>query len=82
MRPFRIFALSLCAATLTWAPLRAGQTLGTTAPAPPKAPAAATGKERLSGKAADEQRVDDCKVPSDKRGSKQRPAACGSGKSE
>ena len=82
MRPFRIFALSLCAATLWWVPLRAGQPPGITVPAPPKPPAAATGKERLSGKAADEQRVDDCKVPPDKRGSKPRATECGSGKSE
>ena len=39
-------------------------------------PPAKTGKERLSGKAADRQRVNDCKVPLDKRGDKKRPAAC------
>lgn len=32
-----------------------------------------TGKERLSDKASDEQRVDNCNVPADKRGSKPRP---------
>jgi hypothetical protein len=36
-----------------------------------------TGKERLAGKAADEQRVDDCKVPADRRGRSTRPAECG-----
>ena len=82
MKPVRIFALSLCVATLSWAPVQAGQAPGTTIPTPPRPPAAATGKERLSGKAADEQRVDDCKVPPDKRGSKQRPTECGSGTSE
>ncbi len=35
-----------------------------------------TGKERLSGKAADEQRVNDCKVPAEKRGASKRPSAC------
>jgi hypothetical protein len=35
-----------------------------------------TGKERLSDKASDEQRMDDCKVPADRRGSKRRPAGC------
>jgi hypothetical protein len=30
-------------------------------------------KERLSDKASDEQRVDDCKVPKEKRGAKKRP---------
>lgn len=43
-------------------------------------PAAATppltGKERLSAKWMDEQRVDNCNVPSDKRGTKPRPDAC------
>ena len=36
-----------------------------------------TGKERLTGKAADEQRVDDCKVPPERRGRSTRPAECG-----
>jgi hypothetical protein len=35
-----------------------------------------TGKERLSSKASDEQRVDDCKVPPGLRGSKARPDDC------
>ena len=35
-----------------------------------------TGKERLAGKAADEQRVDDCKVPPERRGRSTRPAEC------
>jgi hypothetical protein len=33
-------------------------------------------KERLSDKASDEQRVDNCNVPVEKRGSKKRPDAC------
>jgi hypothetical protein len=37
--------------------------------------AAKTGKERLSDKASDEQRVDDCKVPQDRR-TRARPASC------
>ncbi len=36
-----------------------------------------TGKERLNGKATDEQRVNDCKVPPELRGTKTRPSACG-----
>lgn len=36
-----------------------------------------TAKERLSGKAADEQRVDNCKVPLELRGPKPRPDDCG-----
>jgi hypothetical protein len=40
------------------------------------APATLTGKERLGRKWTDEQRVDNCKVPVDKRGSRPRPSAC------
>jgi len=35
-----------------------------------------TGKERLGPKWMDEQRVDNCKVPPDKRGAKARPDTC------
>ena len=35
-----------------------------------------TGKERLGPKWMDEQRVDNCKVPIDKRGTKSRPDTC------
>jgi hypothetical protein len=35
-----------------------------------------TGKERLGRKWTDEQRIDNCNVPSDKRGAKPRPSAC------
>ena len=38
-----------------------------------------TGKERLGGKASDEQRVDNCKVPIDLRGAKPRPDQCRDG---
>jgi hypothetical protein len=41
---------------------------------PPKA-TVKTGKERLGDKASDEQRVDDCKVPPERR-SRTRPANC------
>jgi hypothetical protein len=37
---------------------------------------ARTAKERLSGKSADEQRVDNCKVPLESRGPKPRPDHC------
>jgi len=39
-------------------------------------PATLTGKERLGRKWMDEQRIDNCNVPVDKRGSKPRPSAC------
>jgi hypothetical protein len=35
-----------------------------------------TGKERLGEKWKDEQRIDNCKVPLDKRGAKPRPETC------
>jgi hypothetical protein len=41
-----------------------------------------TAKERLSGKAADEQRIDNCKVPLELRGPKPRPDDCASGAPE
>ena len=36
-----------------------------------------TAEERLGGKASDEQRLDNCKVPLDLRGPKPRPDDCG-----
>lgn len=48
------------------------------AASPPDRAPVRTGKERLSDKASDEQRVDDCKVPPERRGPKPRPDACGS----
>jgi hypothetical protein len=35
-----------------------------------------TGKERLGRKWTDEQRIDNCNVPVDKRGTRPRPDAC------
>lgn len=47
---------------------------------PMKAPEAGgrvlTGKERLGPKWTDEQRIDNCHVPIDKRGTKPRPSDC------
>jgi hypothetical protein len=47
-------------------------------PAPNSAtsPATLTGKERLGRKWMDEQRIDNCNVPIDKRGSRPRPTVC------
>ena len=39
-------------------------------------PVALTGKERLGRKWPDEQRLDNCNVPIDKRGSRPRPSLC------
>jgi hypothetical protein len=41
--------------------------------APAPAAEVKTSKERLSDKASDEQRVDDCRVPSERRGAVARP---------
>jgi hypothetical protein len=45
-------------------------------PAPNPASPVQTGKERLGRKWMDEQRIDNCNVPIDKRGAKPRPSAC------
>jgi hypothetical protein len=42
-------------------------------------PVTLTGKERLGRKWMDEQRIDNCNVPADKRGSRPRPGACSHG---
>lgn len=39
-------------------------------------PGTLTGKERLGRKWSDEQRLDNCNVPFDKRGPRQRPSDC------
>ena len=49
---------------------------GQPAPNAASSPAALTGKERLGRKWKDEQRIDNCNVPVDKRGSRARPSAC------
>lgn len=46
---------------------------------PSTAPTVLTGKERLGKKWMDEQRIDNCNVPLDKRGTKLRPDACSRG---
>ena len=50
--------------------------LGQPTPNPATSPATLTGKERLGRKWMDEQRIDNCNVPIDKRGSKPRPSVC------
>ena len=45
-------------------------------PPPRRDPAKLTMKERLSGKASDPQRVNDCKVPMDQRGDRRRSPDC------
>jgi hypothetical protein len=45
----------------------------------PSPPRVLTGKERLGQKWMDEQRIDNCRVPLDKRGAKPRPDECSDG---
>ena len=49
---------------------------GVSAPAPSQANPTQTGKERLGRKWMDEQRIDNCNVPIDKRGTRPRPNVC------
>jgi len=78
----RIAAGALSAVAIAW---NAGPSFAQTDGKPPPAPSSAQGeatrevktlKERLGDKASDEQRVDNCKVPADRRGSKPRPDTC------
>ncbi len=46
---------------------------------PSNSPATLTGKERLGRKWMDEQRIDNCNVPIDKRGTRPRPSTCHNG---
>jgi hypothetical protein len=54
----------------------AQDTSSTAPPSPNAAPKTLTGKERLGEKWKDEQRIDNCKVPPDKRGARPRPDTC------
>ena len=76
------FATALMAAALTAVGISAqasgqvhsGHAMGTITPS--NGAVELTGKERLSAKWKDEQRIDNCKVAIDKRGSKARPDSC------
>jgi hypothetical protein len=70
MHRHRILALALAAAVLGLTAVA-----GRADDAPPPVPVK-TGKERLGDKASDEQRVDNCKVPPERRGPKPRPDDC------
>jgi hypothetical protein len=59
------FAMCLAVPATAQVSLRPGQPAATL-----------TGKERLGGKWTDEQRIDNCNVPIDKRGTKPRPSRC------
>jgi hypothetical protein len=76
-RPLLVWSLTICLALPASAQdrLPAGKRPEPNA-ASSNGPAVLTGKERLGKKWMDEQRIDNCKVPVDKRGSKPRPSAC------
>ena len=75
-----VVTASILAASMA-VPLAADEPTMTAAPAAqlpsePPPPPVKTGKERLSSKASDEQRVDNCKVPPELRGTRARPDTC------
>lgn len=74
------FVTRLVACCLVVVPIasasRAGAASQAAATPPAQKAATLTGKERLGPKWTDEQRIDNCNVPVDKRGSKPRPIAC------
>jgi hypothetical protein len=78
MRPFYRHALAALFVICLALPVDAQDNSRAGQPTPDSAGARATltGKERLGQKWSDEQRVDNCKVPVDKRGSKPRPSEC------
>ena len=73
MKSIRVLAIVIVAQAVLFAaaPVLAGGVEDQVEVAP-----ARTGKERLGGKASDEQRVDNCKVPPVLRGPKPRPDQC------
>ena len=76
-----VTASILGASVLMTGPVRADEPAPAAAtitqvPATPKPAPVKTGKERLSSKASDEQRVDNCKVPPRLRGATVRPDTC------
>jgi hypothetical protein len=78
-KPVRILVL---ASTFVGASLVGAIAAETASPSPPaqaprRDPATMTLKERSGSKAMDEQRVNDCKVPYDRRGDHHRPVDCG-----
>ena len=77
-------ALAIILAAVVLAPFSVGAQahtlinshLGAGAVGPSNIAAQLTGKERLGEKWKDEQRIDNCKVPLDRRGTKPRPDSC------
>jgi len=71
------FLVAMCFASATFAQDRQpDQPAPNIEAAAPANGATRTGKERMGRKWMDEQRIDNCNVPIDKRGSKSRPSDC------
>jgi hypothetical protein len=80
---FRLFRQSFVSAFAIWLVLPAcaqdrplDPPTSNAASLPSNTPRSLTGKERLGKKWMDEQRIDNCNVPIDKRGTKPRPSTC------
>jgi hypothetical protein len=80
MRLIRGLALAggLIAGSASLAGILAAETPAPAPSAERRGPAQLTLKERSGGKAGDQQRVNDCKVPFEQRGDHHRPAECAS----
>jgi len=78
MRPLICAALGAFLAIFRVLPADAQDSSRPEQPVPNAAgsPVTLTGKERLGRKWMDEQRIDNCNVPIDKRGSRPRPSVC------
>ena len=74
----RILLAVPLATSVSMSPLLAQDRSSAAPPAalPASAPKILTGKERLGPKWTDEQRIDNCNVPLDRRGTRPRPDAC------
>ena len=71
------FLFALCIASIAFAQdSQPDQSASNTQTAVPANGPSLTGKERMGRKWMDEQRIDNCNVPADKRGSKPRPVDC------
>ncbi|HMM89683.1 hypothetical protein [Bradyrhizobium sp.] len=68
--------LALCIASSAFAQDRKPDQTAPSMAAPTATGSTLTGKERMGRKWMDEQRIDNCNVPTDKRGSKPRPGDC------
>ena len=76
-RSLRFFLVAVCFATDAIAQDRqADQSTPDAATVVPANGPSLTGKERMGRKWMDEQRIDNCNVPIDKRGTKPRPGSC------